>query len=912
MGDRLCQNHIKIWQLCLLSVIAACLILLTVYAVRGIYPFGTANIAYVDDAQYYTPSYYKIWDFFHGRCSMDINWSSGLGEGSSGSWTDLFNPANLVFLFVQRSDILESLSLYLLAYLAMIALAASIAVGKRFPSIGLANGAVLTLLYTFSGFVLQYYSNFGWLFYVMLFPLLLLGLEKLLRDGKWVLYAIVYAIYLLKSIYISYMISIYVVLFSFFYVLFLVDKGRRGDRVLRLGLSTIGAFGISAFCWLRSSVSIAGSSRFESNVKLGVADWMSTLNLSYMRHTLLMLLGMELLAVWLIHVWRLSRRADFPARDGWRKAARFYAWMFGVLLLPMVFLNIDTMWHFGTYNFFPMRYGYMLPATIISAAGLTLEHRKELSDYVPAVAERSSAKKAVLFVCTFLLGAAALLVMSRLVVYWQDYGVCFLNVLSRSETIQYWAFVLGAAALWCALYRFVLQFHGRRAAWLALAVAAVQIGANAYGLIGPDDSASGLPEYNDSYIHESDSLYGYFSTQNLSVLDRAKNVDCSLNAGYPAIAGVSALSSANSSNSSSELEACRLLGYSTNYFLMLDTGGTVLTDMLLGVKFALTQSGLDNSLYTCAATASNTDIGLANYTLRPGLLYTAGSLDGYGRCQNIAERLNCLYGAFTGVRQAASLLTPNVSTDAGTGTCTLSFQAQNAEFVYLAVNGFITHITVNGKAVEVPSYGNLDNATYPTEFNSNLLYLGLYANEPVKITFMPIGNIKPDDITLLALNKASVSSFDADAARADDFTLAEENGRLTMTASAPSANEYLYLPIRASAGWKCTVNGETVKPELVMGLVLGIPLQEGTNTVVVERVQASSAARGWAVTGVTAAAILIYFILRRRECKWAVSAPPALLCRLAGGGFCLIWLGVMLFIYLGPLAMLAVRGTVTF
>lgn len=910
MCEEACQPRIKIWKLCLLSVALVCLLVLAVYAVRGIYPFGTENIAYVDDAQYYVPGLYERWDYLHGEAARSINWFAGLAEGSSGYWSDWINPANWVFLLLPRDAILEGLSLYLLVYLMLIAAVAGFVLGKRFPHIGLAWGLILTLLYTLSGFVLQYYSIFGWMYNVLLFPLLLLGLEKLLRDGKFWLYAVVYAVYLQHSIYISYMVSLYVIFFSFWFVLFVLDKDKRGDRILRLGLSTAGALGVTAYSWLSSSVALASTSRFQSNVDQGVLDWMSGFDARYLYQTFLMLLGMELLIVVLARTWRATRGTDFPAADARRRTGRFYAGLFITLLVPMVFQNIDTMWHFGPYNFFAMRYGYMLPATVISAAGLCLEHQKSLPSAAPPVCERVKKKNTVTLLFAGLCAGGALLVMSALARVWQKYGTCFLYIMGNPEAVRYWALVVCAAVLWGGAYFFALRLRKTWTAWLLLGLVILQLGANAFGLLGPDDSASGYREYDDAYIHEADALYTYFSAEDYGILDRAKNVDASLNGGYPAIAGISALSSVNSSNSGSDLAACRNLGYTTNYFMLLDTGGTVFTDMLLGVKYILSQTGLEEVLYTYAADVGETTVGLANYTVRQGLVYSAGALSGYADCETIAGRLNCLYAAFTGEESLARDIDAACSVEGGgIGTFTLTFEAGDAEFVYLAVNGAAIGITVNGRSITVPSYGDLSSTTYPSQFNSNLLYLGCFENETVTISFRAPDAQTAGDLTLLGVDRAAIERFDDAAFRAEDFTLTEENGRLTVTAAVSDENTLLYLPLRYSGNWACTVNGKAVTPEPVMdGLTLSIPLEKGENTITVERAGKALLSRGNIISAVMLALVLIYLLLRRAKCKWAVSAPPKALCSAALWVFAVLCAGVFMFIYLGPLAMLIARG----
>ena len=98
----------SLW-VCLGSCGLTLLLLAVVYALRGIWPFGTENVAYVDTAQFYLPDYYGIWDALHGA-NRNINWFSGLIEAGIASASSFLRPANWAFLLVSRDHVLEGLS----------------------------------------------------------------------------------------------------------------------------------------------------------------------------------------------------------------------------------------------------------------------------------------------------------------------------------------------------------------------------------------------------------------------------------------------------------------------------------------------------------------------------------------------------------------------------------------------------------------------------------------------------------------------------------------------------------------------------------------------------------------------------------------------------------------------------------
>ena len=897
MTTPLTKNKTRFSRVFLLSAGLLFLIVGVVCALRHIWPFGDGNISYVDTAQYYIPSYYSLWDYFHGS-SLHINWNTGLGEYGSGGLIYLLYPSTWVWLLVPRNRILEGLTLYLMANLLVVALSSSWVVSRRFPSVGTAAGTTLVLTYALSGFVLQYYSNYSWFDYIALFPIILWGLERLLKSGKWGLYTAALALCLYWSIYIGYMVCLYIIFFSAFYLLFMVEKPLRGRRALTLGLSTAVSLGLSAFKTLASSAGIVESARFQENVDEGMLSWFSTADFSYLRHTVLMLMGLELAVVVAVTAYRAARRADTPEARRRRSALRLFLCMGAVFAVPMLLPNVDTIWHFGPYNFFPMRYGYMLSATVLAAGGSALETLPPETLAPPAeeASSRRMLRRAGLILCL----SAAVALMAPVVRAWHNYGACFLNCLAKKEGLVYYLCLMGAAAVWCLFYRLLLSLRSHRRV-LALCAVTLQLGLCAYGLIGADDSASHRREYDETYIHEADALYEVFSDMDLGVFDRVKNPDTSLHAGYSTIAGISSLSSRRSSNSSGTLEAAELLGYTTNYFMIFDGDGTVFSDMLLGVRYAVTRADPDEALYAPLTTAGELTVSECLYTADAGLIFPAGALDSYYDGESMAERLELLYTAFTGKTGAAATPAYTYTFDDATMTGTLTFRAEDAQLVYFAASHdiLLMNITANGEAILVPSYGNESNTVYPAQFNGGSLFLGEYENEDVTITFMAPLGAEETQLELLTLDRAAMASFNEDAAFASGYTVTRDMDTLTITATAEEANQMLWLPLRYDTGLVCTVNGQSVTAERAAGLVSAIPLQQGENEIILTTGKINWFSRGRLVTLGTAVVLAVYLLLRRRGLRW-LKEPPAFLGKAALALFGALSLALFVFVYIAP------------
>lgn len=888
---------------CLSAAGLTLLLLGVVYALRGIWPFGAQNVSRMDSTQFYLPDFYALWDAMHGAKAVGLNWYAGLAESGSTNWASLLrndidwicflNPANWVFRFVARDHILEAMSLYLAVYMVMISLVTAAVLQVRFPRLAAGWQIGLALLYTFSGFVLQYHFIYGYLPAVLSFPPLLYGLERLLRTGKYIPYTVVYTLLLCLNVYFAFLSTIYILLFACGYSFLLLPREERGDRILRLGLATAAAFGLGAYFWTDNLASFTGASRFDSNLSTGLIEGLSTWNITYTAGTTLMLFGTAVLtAVFL----RRRRNAD-------RKAALFFGLLLSVFLLPMVFTNIDTAWHFGQYNYFPMRYGYMQPATMIAAAAALLQKDAPVGPTGGSLPRWVSAAGAIAA------AAALAFLMPRLCRWLHDYGSYFLPTVGAHDYwLRYFVLYLGCGLLFVCLYLCLFRLPHRLGAPLIAAALLLQLGANAFGLIAADDSRG--QEYNPSYVHVSDALYAYFSERDASLLSRVKNVDNSLNAAYPVIAHAPALSSANSLNASDRLAVFDALGYTTHYFRILDTGGTVFTDMLFGVDTILSAEPLDDALYADTGdTVGGIHIGRSLYPGLVGLTFDPGALDDVTSLPTLRDRLNALYRAFTGSDDTLAF-TPAHTLEADGIACTLTCTLDAPSLLYLRADCALVNITAEGRTVGVPTYGNTGNTTYPATYNHNVLCLGSFDAGDVTIRFTAPMTPSEDAIEITALYTAPLESFRANA-RYDENILIEAGGdQVVLTLTSDRADAQLFLPMTFSERWQCTVNGVSARISPALGTLMSVPLDEGENVVCLRYVHPVFRLNAAiAVSLVCLAAVIAWLALRRRPALATISVSHVLQ-RIALWLFAAVCAALVLYIYVAPMILLMLRGSI--
>ena len=358
----------RLWWRYILPPLIAAVLLCIVYAVRGVFPFGEGSIAYFDCADQFIPQYFHLHDALHGKSDLFFSWNTALGVNMAGvvGRSAFLSPVNLLFfLLVPRDAILPAMSFFLMLKLALIALTAFVLLDRCFSRIPLFWKTALSLLYAYSGYVFQYYSNLHWLDTILLIPLILLGLHLLIsREMPW-LYLGTLTLCLVQDLYLSFMVYFFLLTVGGLYFLLVLPAEKRGKAAWTFGWTSVTALLLSAPMTLPAFLNIQNSSRFgwsggyEEILKAGVG-------LDGAKNGMLVMTA--LLAVLLVLL--LSTVEN-------RRITLFFLSAAALLTLPIFFENIDLLWHGGSYMLFPMRFAFLLPLVLILAGAVFLQRNGE-------------------------------------------------------------------------------------------------------------------------------------------------------------------------------------------------------------------------------------------------------------------------------------------------------------------------------------------------------------------------------------------------------------------------------------------------------------------------------------------------------------------------------------------------------
>lgn len=793
---------------------------------KGIWPFGSNRIDYFDNMQQVAPLYAHLWDFMHGKASLWFDWYTGLGTNVSMSISafSMLSPFNLLLYLVPRDLILESISILTAVKMVFMSVAMYALLNKKFPSLLYPLKTAFAVMYSLCGYVLLYGSCFTpWMDIVALFPLLMLALDRLFESGRKLFYICMVALMFIINYYLSAMSLIYIFLISGVYVIVVSERKKWKEHAWNLGIATVAGIGLSGFVLVPVMIQLFGSQRGNSggNIINQYIGWLKSAIVTdgsmaaFQRW--MMLYGMSFLVALIILGIRKYRNE--------KKQEIAMLCMAGIAFLPMVVEGINLIWHFGSYNGYTLRNGYLVAFTLICMAAY---YAQKMFKDIPL--EKKYILRQIII--------AGVLCLAYAVIY---------NIIPESNEVIAIIFFMAIFITMTIVYlRKMLEEKDEFNAKSVLALIAVEVFFGAYALIGPPKFYTYEAYQVGDYVQYANTVYEELDIQD-SATDRIVNPDISLNANYPLILRRGALSSFTAALESNTQSYARNWGYSKYFLWLLDSGGTVFTNALFHVTEAVNQNDLDSEMYTLERSSGDYKLYSAKYQL-PFAMTVSSSFANQDFGGNWVSLHNRFYTALSGdeeglvkgvpytLKKRDTILEYTAKVD-GKNAIYMNIVDMNNRYGDANTSWLISsmHIYVNNEPVLIPTLGDVKNTAYFTDYNNNLVYLGCFENETINI------RIEYDDPWYLKVSEVSFAQLDMNkmdnlckSYKETECDVSYTNDSVTIRLNATATKNYALIPIIYSDNWKVTVDGQEVSAKQIAGMFTGVKLHSGENTVTMQ------------------------------------------------------------------------------
>lgn len=796
-------------------------LLLVVYASFGFAPFGDKSIAWCDMNQQVVPLMAEFRRVLLGEGSF----LRSPGAGGINFWGIFFfflsSPFSLLSVLVKPEQLPWFMNWMLLGKMMVCAFTGAMLFRRLSDSTRSIPATLMGVLYAFSGYTLMYYQNIVWLDMMALFPLLILSIIRLEQKRQVVPFILVFSGMLVVHYYLSYMVVLFL-LFSYgLYLVMQCSSVRRGESILLLGAGAIISVLLTAVVWLPSLLEVWTSARGEGLVKgLAQGDFASQL---FTTLPSIFTAGIVFAALFFLRRKHL-RTGIFSATMG----------ITALMLIPLLIQPINKMWHTGSYQGFPTRYGYMLGLLTLLAAFWII--RGIAPDTLP-----KHSKKLATAILAILTVGYIVLVLWMLANYLPNFSV-YSRALWGDETsfFSLLGMLLAAVVVYVALLG--LWQNGYLSRRIFTGFAAVLIFTEAFFNAGAylGDAAKSQENYtqvmalsgkvNEDGFFRVKASRKYFDVNLLSAM------------GYESLAHYTSLTPETT------LLTQRRLGYSGYWMEVGSDGGTAFTDALLGNEYVIV---LRDTLGPEALSDGSAVFVGEKYALvrqpfdlpdavitdaEPGFLQDLPA-DSRMDIQSLLAR--------TLFPESGELFT-RYQPDA-----TQDVTVSNGEYFLSEGKNGILHWTIPitkpttlyfdcaaaptnalseavNKSCNIWVNGTFFRKDYPSQAENGILNLGTFTSGTVEVTVELDKEISPESFELFGLDEQALTALCENAAGAE---LSGSGSRFTLSCTAEEG-QTLFVPLSFDKGWKATVNGKEVPISRAAGNYLSLPLEAGEIQVV--------------------------------------------------------------------------------
>ena len=196
--------------------------MLFLFVINGIFPFGNNSFLFSDMYHQYMPFFAEFIEKVRAGEGLQYSFHVGIGSNFLALYVYyLASPLHLLAFLFPSEYLMEFMSYLVIIKIGLCGLSAYSYLKRR----SLGNDYLPILFSTFyalSGFMAAYNWNIMWLDCVILLPLIIVGLEKLVIEGKSSLYCITLGLSIFTNYYCPIMIGFFLIIY--FVTLFISIK----------------------------------------------------------------------------------------------------------------------------------------------------------------------------------------------------------------------------------------------------------------------------------------------------------------------------------------------------------------------------------------------------------------------------------------------------------------------------------------------------------------------------------------------------------------------------------------------------------------------------------------------------------------------------------------------------------------
>lgn len=831
------------------------LIFLILMAVLGQYPFGNDTLMILDMDSQYHAFFVHLRDILRGDASPWYSFSRALGgDMLSVSAYYLLSPFNLLFCFFSAENIYAGIALVMLLKIGSMGWSMNYYLCRKKADY---SSLLFSTAYALSAYIIAYGSNIIWLDGIIILPIMILGIEKLVDEGKYGLYLFSIAFAVLTSFYIGYMLCLFSVIYFVVYYFLLSEHKKTVRAILLYAVSSLlgGALsGVVAIPTLNAMKD--GKNKYNEAL---LHDWSANVDVSRVaadsfvgliednqlaRGTPLIYCG--ILSVLMLLIFFLRKEFSWKKKLG-------YFFLLAVMFISMVPVKLIYIWHgfnvpAGAFYRYSFLYIFLVLVVANEVCGSVLEEK-----------EQSTWNRNIV------LGAGAVLLILLLLMR----GIFMEKAHAGAWEINV-AFVLG----YCVLLLLKLDKKKKLPVLLFAVSAELSVGAFYHYCNSPIYQANAKVSEYTAYVENAGAL-AEETKKDEAVARTVLAGEAYRSPSDNFLFNIYGLDSYTSLEQESIQHTAMRLGYYTNmvFGIHYKEGSTHAAETLLGVKYLITDKEPEAG-YVLKNTRGN--LGLyENEAAIPWAVIAEQQILGFesiaGLEYNTFRYQNDVFSCL-GKEGRAPIFTPAAMT-----IRTMENESVDENVTYVELR---PEIIKEGKyylqyiTAPVTNVTAVINGTYVSfeEMGSMVKQLGyLTPNDDVMIRCMVQGNIGEALSKVLVYHEDEkvLQQYAKDINSKEIEVVSKADHQVTIQCrNAEKTRKIVLITIPNDDGWQVFVNGMEEPVYKVLGNFTGIPIEPGTHTIEM-RYTPPGMDVGMRITGIAAVLTLLLGvggkILRKRK-----------------------------------------------
>lgn len=761
-------------------------VLSVIFFIKGYYPFGSQSIIWSDMHEQITAMYYHFYDSIYNSKSLFVDFNSGGAINFVGVLAYyILSPFTLIILFFPRELIDNAVSIIVALKILLSGLTCLYFISKTFNKIDDNYKIILSLLYAFSSYSLTLYIITPWIDIVYLFPMLLLGLKKLLDLESSKLYIITLSISLICSFYITFIVLLFIIFSSFLY-LYIFKKENIKKAIFHLGVATIISILIASVILIPSFIQIFASQRASINLTEIVNSKFGPLS-----DKIAYLFGSTILIVFSLLILL-----------NFKKHKKFTIFLFLNLLLlglPLIIEPINKMWHFGSYVYFCYRYGFIVVLFLIIGAGYYLTNLDSMKKYPIIV---SKIIPLLLLIITFIV---------MFVIFYKYRFRIFLAIDSLTFTRDKIALLsLFIVSLLIFITVLILFFTNKKESNFTIIflyiITISQILFNSYFYFNKYDS-----NYLNNQYNWMEEIYDINLLKDKYYVKETNRI---LISNYGMVSDIRTFSNFTSLVDKTNYETMIMLGYDSYGNDTEAIGGNLFTDIILAQKYIISDRKISDSYYHYVNDIDNYLYIYEFSNLPFGFVINNNS--SIKNAKNSMEASNIIYNSITN--------NDNIFDIEKLDALENKYFISGKKRLYLDIDFNINDKRNNYNLFDIYVNGNLLYQSIPNTNRNGTLYLGEFLDEEVEIKIVSLKENNIKDINLGILDLQKIDDFLNNYGKNVDI---EFNHNKMIISTNGNNNDLLFLPITYLDNYKCSTH-EIFR---VYDNFIGIKLHDGENII---------------------------------------------------------------------------------